>query len=109
MKFCAWSLIKQSFEGSFKGFIDEFHRRHHGQGSALDLVKMVVETFPSFRDQVQYQDRTSVHWLFTVVPDFNTHFAQFIFGNELRFLQQSSGPRSIPIPSQFLTHSFRDH
>lgn len=48
----------QSFGGSFKGFIDEFHIRHHGQGSALDLVKMVIDTFPSFRDQVWYQGRT---------------------------------------------------
>lgn len=50
-------LVDQSFGGSFKGFLDEFHRRHHRQGSALDLVKMVVETFPTFRDQVWYQGR----------------------------------------------------
>ncbi len=53
-------FINKNFGGSFKGFIDEFHRRYKEQGSALDLVKMVVETFPSFRDQVCYQGRTSM-------------------------------------------------
>lgn len=56
------SILCNSFGGSFKGFIDEFHRRYHGQGSALDLVKMVTETFPSFRDQVWYQGRTVYFW-----------------------------------------------
>lgn len=52
--------MDQSFGGSFKGFIDEFHRRNHEQGTALDLVKMVIETFPTFRDQVQYQGQTGM-------------------------------------------------
>ncbi|KAF9452911.1 hypothetical protein P691DRAFT_793687 [Macrolepiota fuliginosa MF-IS2] len=55
-------ILCNSFGGSFKGFIDEFHRRYHGQGSALDLVKMVTDTFPSFRDQVWYQGRTVYFW-----------------------------------------------
>ncbi|KAJ3573185.1 hypothetical protein NP233_g2602 [Leucocoprinus birnbaumii] len=53
---------KKTFRGSFEGFIDEFHRRYHGQGSALDLVKMVTETFPSFKDQVSYEGRTVCFW-----------------------------------------------
>jgi hypothetical protein len=59
-------IINQSFGGSFKGFIDEFHRQHHGLGSALDLVKMVTDTFPSFRDQVWYQGRTGEDTLITI-------------------------------------------
>ncbi|KXN81787.1 hypothetical protein AN958_03713, partial [Leucoagaricus sp. SymC.cos] len=55
-------ILCNNFGGSFKGFINEFHRRYHGQGSALDLVKMVIETFPSFRDQVWYQGRTVYFW-----------------------------------------------
>lgn len=56
--FCDFWRLKpvfQSFGGTFKGFIDEFHRIHDGQGSALDLVKMVTATFPSFRDEVYYE------------------------------------------------------
>ncbi|EKM79219.1 hypothetical protein AGABI1DRAFT_58653 [Agaricus bisporus var. burnettii JB137-S8] len=56
------SILCNSFGGSFKGFLDEFHRRHHRQGSALDLVKLVVETFPTFRDQVWYQGRPVYFW-----------------------------------------------
>ena len=47
----------QAFGGSFKGFLNEFQRRHHGQGSALDLVKMVTETFPCFQDETYYEGR----------------------------------------------------
>jgi hypothetical protein len=45
----------QGYGGSFKGFFDEFQRRHDGQGTALDLVKMVTQTFPAFRDEVDYE------------------------------------------------------
>jgi len=45
-------ILCHSFGGSFHGFLEEFQRRHNGEGSALDLVKMVIETFPSFRDEV---------------------------------------------------------
>ena len=45
----------QSFGGSFQGFVDEFHRRHDGEGTALELVQMVTDAFPSFRDEVYYE------------------------------------------------------
>lgn len=45
----------QSFGGSYQGFLQEFHRHHDGEGTALDLVKMVVNTFPSFRDECVYE------------------------------------------------------
>ncbi|KAK2465735.1 hypothetical protein APHAL10511_002279 [Amanita phalloides] len=44
-------ILCDDFNGSFLYFIQSFHERHNGQGTALDLVKMVVETFPSFRDE----------------------------------------------------------
>lgn len=47
----------QGFGGSFKGFLDEFQRRHNGDGTALDLVEMVIETFPSFRDEHYLEER----------------------------------------------------
>lgn len=49
--------VPQSFEGSFQGFQREFQRRHDGEGTALDLVKMVTETFPCFRDEVYFEGR----------------------------------------------------
>jgi hypothetical protein len=48
-------VVFQSFNGSFQGFIDEFHRRYNGEGTALELVQMVIDTFPSFRDEVYYE------------------------------------------------------
>ncbi|KAF5315370.1 hypothetical protein D9619_007117 [Psilocybe cf. subviscida] len=55
-------ILCNSFGGTFKGFIDEFHRIHDGQGSALDLVKMVAATFPSFRDEVYYEGHKVCLW-----------------------------------------------
>ena len=34
-----------------QGLMEEFQRRHDNQGTALELVQMVTETFPSFRDE----------------------------------------------------------
>lgn len=47
----------QGFGGSFQGFIEEFQRRNGQKGSALQLVQMVTETFPSFRDEVYLNGR----------------------------------------------------
>lgn len=53
------NLVFQSFGGSFQGFIDEFHRRYNGEGTALELVQMVTDMFPSFRDEVYYEGQKS--------------------------------------------------
>lgn len=53
----------QSFGGSFQGFIDEFQRRYNGEGTALELVIMVTETFPSFKDEVYFEGRKGERWL----------------------------------------------
>ncbi|THV02976.1 hypothetical protein K435DRAFT_748366 [Dendrothele bispora CBS 962.96] len=55
-------VLCHSFGGSFQGFLNEFQRRHQGQGTALDLVKMVTETFPSFRDEFFFEDRKVYIW-----------------------------------------------
>ncbi|KAJ3731187.1 hypothetical protein DFJ43DRAFT_1080399 [Lentinula guzmanii] len=55
-------ILCNSFEGSYKGFLEEFQRRHNGQGTALDLVKMVTDTFPSFRDEVFYNGKRVCFW-----------------------------------------------
>ncbi|KAH8826835.1 hypothetical protein DL96DRAFT_1669627 [Flagelloscypha sp. PMI_526] len=56
------SILCQSFGGSFLNFIHEFHARTDSKGSALDLVKMVVETFPCFRDEVIYEGMKVYFW-----------------------------------------------
>lgn len=55
-------ILCNSFEGSFQGFLREFQRRHDGEGTALDLVKMVTEMFPCFRDEVYYEGRKVCFW-----------------------------------------------
>jgi hypothetical protein len=55
-------ILLQSFGGSYQHFLSEFQRRHHGDGTAIDLVKMVVETFPSFRDQFEFDGSTVCLW-----------------------------------------------
>ncbi|KAL1727142.1 hypothetical protein EV714DRAFT_286708 [Schizophyllum commune] len=55
-------ILCENFGGSFTGFIDAFHARHTGQGTALDLVKMVTETFPSFRDETMFEGRRVCIW-----------------------------------------------
>ncbi|KAF5340759.1 hypothetical protein D9611_007493 [Ephemerocybe angulata] len=55
-------ILTNSFGGSFQGFLAEFQRLHDGDGTALDLVKMVIETFPSFRDQFEYEGSKVCLW-----------------------------------------------
>ncbi|KAH7876129.1 uncharacterized protein C8R40DRAFT_1043548 [Lentinula edodes] len=55
-------ILCTSFGGSYQGFLEEFQRRHDGQGTALDLVKMVTDTFPSFRDEVFYNGKRVCFW-----------------------------------------------
>lgn len=47
----------QRFGGTFKGFYEEFARRYEGRGTALQMVQMVVDTFPSFRDETELDGR----------------------------------------------------
>ncbi|KAL5501561.1 hypothetical protein ACEPAH_8821 [Sanghuangporus vaninii] len=57
-------ILCDQFDGSFQGFLDAFAKRHGGpgRGSALQLVEMVTETFPSFRDEIVYEGRTVHFW-----------------------------------------------
>ncbi|CAK5275357.1 unnamed protein product [Mycena citricolor] len=56
------SILCREFGGSFQGFLDAFQSEYGVQGTALQLVKKVVETFPSFRDEVQFQSRKVCLW-----------------------------------------------
>ena len=50
-------LPHQGFGGSYHSLLAEFQRRQNGQGTALDLVKLIVDSFPSFRDEVYLEGR----------------------------------------------------
>ncbi|KZS92893.1 hypothetical protein SISNIDRAFT_454825 [Sistotremastrum niveocremeum HHB9708] len=51
-----------NFEGSYQGLLRRFHEIYAGQGTALQLVEMVVEFFPSFRDQTRLESQTIFFW-----------------------------------------------
>ncbi|KAL0579894.1 hypothetical protein V5O48_002141 [Marasmius crinis-equi] len=55
-------ILTNGFGGSYQGLLDEFQRRHDGQGTAIDLVKLVVDSFPSFRDEVYLEGRKVCIW-----------------------------------------------
>ncbi len=50
----------QHYGGSFYGFIEAFRRRYDFRGSALQLVEMIADTFPSFRDEHIYNGQRGV-------------------------------------------------
>jgi len=56
------SILCARFGGSFQGFLDDFQGRHSGQGTAVELVQMVAETFPSFRDETWLDGRKVYIW-----------------------------------------------
>ncbi|KAL6303165.1 hypothetical protein BKA93DRAFT_735508 [Sparassis latifolia] len=56
------NILCTHFSGSFYGFYQEFHRVNDGRGTALQLVQMVAETFPSFRDEFVYEGRKICIW-----------------------------------------------
>ncbi|KAH7909821.1 hypothetical protein BJ138DRAFT_1154376 [Hygrophoropsis aurantiaca] len=56
------SILCNDFGGSFQGFIEEFHLRRCYQGTALELVQMVTDTFPSFQDHKWYNGRQVFFW-----------------------------------------------
>ncbi|KAH9888378.1 hypothetical protein C8Q73DRAFT_668284 [Cubamyces lactineus] len=56
------AILCERFGGSFYGFVEAFQARYAGRGTALQLVKMVTDTFPSFRDEVTYQGRRVYLW-----------------------------------------------
>ncbi|KAG6831738.1 hypothetical protein H0H87_004007 [Tephrocybe sp. NHM501043] len=56
------TILCKDFGGSFQGFLEEFHRRHKGEGTALQLVQMVVDTFPTYRDEFVVDGKQVYLW-----------------------------------------------
>ncbi|CCM01179.1 uncharacterized protein FIBRA_03227 [Fibroporia radiculosa] len=55
-------ILCNDFGGSFQGFCSEFLSRYEGRGTALQFARMVVETFPPFRDEVMFQNQRVHFW-----------------------------------------------
>ncbi|KZT12115.1 uncharacterized protein LAESUDRAFT_740624 [Laetiporus sulphureus 93-53] len=55
-------ILCSHFGGSFQGFCQDFLRRYGGRGTGLQLVQMVIDSFPTFRDQTMYEGRTIYFW-----------------------------------------------
>ncbi|KAH9935097.1 uncharacterized protein BXZ73DRAFT_76811 [Epithele typhae] len=55
-------ILRSQFDGSFYGFVQAFRKRYNDCGTALQLVQMVTETFPSFRDEHVYNGRRVHIW-----------------------------------------------
>jgi len=56
------AILCADFGGSFQGFIEAFQRRYDNDGTALQLVQMVTDTFPSFRDDHWFEGRRIFFW-----------------------------------------------
>jgi hypothetical protein len=61
--------FSQGFGGSFQGFLDEFQRQHNDDGTALQLVQKVTDTFPSFRDEVFFDGHKGILFLLFVTKN----------------------------------------
>ncbi|KAI0366779.1 hypothetical protein BV20DRAFT_631219 [Pilatotrama ljubarskyi] len=55
-------ILCEQYGGSFYGFISAFRDRYKDHGTALQLVKMVADHFPSFRDEAMYDGRQVYLW-----------------------------------------------
>ncbi|KAI0827735.1 hypothetical protein BC628DRAFT_1535128 [Trametes gibbosa] len=56
------AVLCEKFDGSFHGFVNAFRKRHNDCGTTLQLVKMVTDSFSSFRDETIYQGRRIYLW-----------------------------------------------
>ncbi|KAI0352017.1 hypothetical protein OH77DRAFT_1429051 [Trametes cingulata] len=55
-------ILCERFDGSFYGFVSAFRDRYDNRGTALQLVKMITEYFPSFRDEATFHGRQVYLW-----------------------------------------------
>lgn len=55
-------LCNNEFGGSYLGFLQAFQTRYDNQGTALDLVQFVTDSFPSFRDDRMFNGRRVYFW-----------------------------------------------
>ncbi|KAF8843371.1 hypothetical protein BDN67DRAFT_897406 [Paxillus ammoniavirescens] len=56
------SILCNDFGGSYLGFLNAFQNSLKGRGTALELVQMVTDEFPSFRDERWVNGRPVFFW-----------------------------------------------
>lgn len=99
-------MRRQKFGGSFQSFVHEFQMRHNNEGTALELVQMVVDTFPSFRDEIWLDGRKG-KLEYRTLPLSNRclkRIVQYFSGRGLRSSSPKRGRPSTlirPVPIQF--------
>ncbi|EJU05391.1 hypothetical protein DACRYDRAFT_103877 [Dacryopinax primogenitus] len=55
-------ILNQHYGGSFAGFLNEWGEKYGSLRSALQLVQMVADTFPCYRDQWPYKGQVVKLW-----------------------------------------------
>ncbi|KAF9515305.1 hypothetical protein BS47DRAFT_1341993 [Hydnum rufescens UP504] len=55
-------IMREDFSGSFQSFVEHFVSRYEGKGTSLQIVQMVVETFPPFQDQFIFKGQQVCFW-----------------------------------------------
>ncbi|KAF8527574.1 hypothetical protein BU17DRAFT_73969 [Hysterangium stoloniferum] len=56
------SVLVSKFGGSYAGLLSYFLVKYSGEGTALQLVQMMVDFFPSFRDEAKFRGRKVQFW-----------------------------------------------
>ncbi|KAF8585090.1 hypothetical protein K439DRAFT_1632912 [Ramaria rubella] len=55
-------ILVSKFGGSYAGLLSHFIAKYSNQGTALQLVEMIVEEFPPFRDEALLEGRKVFFW-----------------------------------------------
>ncbi|KAF8514785.1 hypothetical protein JB92DRAFT_2718831 [Gautieria morchelliformis] len=56
------SILVSKYGGSYAGLLAHFNAKYSNQGTALQLVQMIVEEFPPFRDESSLNGRKVFFW-----------------------------------------------
>jgi len=56
------SILCSKFGGSYQILLQRFHYQNGGQGTCLDLVRLITNSFPSFRDEILIDGRKVYFW-----------------------------------------------
>jgi hypothetical protein len=93
-------LVSQHFGGSFQGLYETFMHKTNGRGTALQLVKMVADTFPTFQDETTYEGRRSK------LP-VSHHYTKYLIYTSSQFTSGSAPRSSWPRHGQHSTRRRR--
>ncbi|KAF9220890.1 hypothetical protein BS17DRAFT_712960 [Gyrodon lividus] len=88
------SILCNDFGESYLGFLNAFQKSRKGQGTALELVQMVTDAFPSFRDERWVNGQRVFFWKRPQILVAETWAAFYPSGSSLPhpFFPKSPGP-----------------